>query len=460
MASSTAEVVICGAGIAGIAAAYHLAVKQGVRGVVLVDERPPMSLTSDKSTESYRNWWPGPDDAMLRYMNRSIDLLEELDTESNHRIRLNRRGYLYVTGDPAYVRTLVESAKVAERMGAGPLRVHAGAHGEATYVPGNPEAWHDQPAGADLFLDPALIHRFFPYLTDQTVAVLHARRAGWFSGQQMGAFMLEQAKAHGVQLVPGRVEGVDLTGGYVRGVQVSTPSQPLTIATPAFVAAAGPLIKEIGALLGLDLPIFCELHLKMAFNDKLGVIPRDAPMVIWEDSQPVPWPDDVRAVLAEDPSTRHLLAEFPGGVHFRPEGGHDAETLLMLWAYHVEPVAPHFPITLDAEFPEIVLRGMTTLAPGLAGYLQKLPKAYVDGGYYTKTRENRPLIGPLPVKGAYIFAALSGYGLMASCAGGELLAAHVTGHPKPPYAPAFQLSRYDDPAYSQRLDDWGSTGQL
>ena len=54
MAGQQAEVVICGAGIAGIAAAYYLAVKQGVRDVVLVDERPPMSLTSDKSTEAYR----------------------------------------------------------------------------------------------------------------------------------------------------------------------------------------------------------------------------------------------------------------------------------------------------------------------------------------------------------------------------------------------------------------------
>jgi glycine/D-amino acid oxidase-like deaminating enzyme len=51
MSANTAEVVICGAGIAGIAAAYHLAVRRGVRGVVLVDERPPLSLTSDKSTE-------------------------------------------------------------------------------------------------------------------------------------------------------------------------------------------------------------------------------------------------------------------------------------------------------------------------------------------------------------------------------------------------------------------------
>ncbi|HEY9225459.1 MAG TPA: FAD-dependent oxidoreductase, partial [Gemmatimonadaceae bacterium] len=36
---SSADVVICGGGIAGLAAAYHLTVKQNVRRVVIVDER-------------------------------------------------------------------------------------------------------------------------------------------------------------------------------------------------------------------------------------------------------------------------------------------------------------------------------------------------------------------------------------------------------------------------------------
>jgi len=48
MSKHTAEVVICGAGIAGIAAAYHLAVRHGLTDVVLVDERPPLSLTRDR----------------------------------------------------------------------------------------------------------------------------------------------------------------------------------------------------------------------------------------------------------------------------------------------------------------------------------------------------------------------------------------------------------------------------
>ena len=50
---------------------------------------------------------------------------------------------------------------------------------------------------------------------------------------------------------------------------------------------------------------------------------------------------------------------------------------------------------------------------------------------------------------------------MGSCAGSELLAAHVTGGALPPWADAFSLSRYDDPAYRALLDDWpDDDGQL
>src|SRR5689334_10732271 len=125
MSDATADAVICGAGIAGIATAYHLT-RRGVRDVVLIDERAPLSLTSDKSAECYRNWWPGPGDAMVAAMNRSIDLLEELARESGNVFRLNRRGYLYATADPARVPILVRAAEDAAARGAGPARLHAG----------------------------------------------------------------------------------------------------------------------------------------------------------------------------------------------------------------------------------------------------------------------------------------------------------------------------------------------
>ncbi|TMC54094.1 MAG: FAD-binding oxidoreductase, partial [Chloroflexi bacterium] len=96
----TADVIICGAGIAGIASAYQLTVKHGLRNVLLVDERAPLTLTSDKSTECYRNWWPGPGAAMVGMMNRSIDMLDALAHESSNIFHLNRRGYVYATADP------------------------------------------------------------------------------------------------------------------------------------------------------------------------------------------------------------------------------------------------------------------------------------------------------------------------------------------------------------------------
>jgi sarcosine oxidase, subunit beta len=451
MSESTAEVVICGAGIAGIATAYHLA-RRGVTDVVLVDERPPLSLTSDKSTECYRNWWPGPGDAMVAAMNRSIDLLEELARESGNVFRLNRRGYLYATADPARVPVLVRAAQEAAALGAGPVRVHARPGGD--YRAAAAEGFEDAPTGADVITDPATIRRHFPYLTAATVGVLHARRCGWFSGQQLGMYMLERARDKGVRLLAGRVEGVDTRGGRVRSVTVSGRR----LEASRFVNAAGPFVGAIGAMLGIELPVFCEKHAKVAFADELGALPRDAPMSIWIDPVRLPWSDDERGELAL--SHGHLLGDMAPGVHGRPEGAGESPIVLLIWTYDPAPVAPTFPPVFDAEYPEVAIRGISRMIPAFTRYFTRLPRAIVDGGYYTKTRENRFLAGPLPIEGAFVAGALSCYGLMASNFAGELVAEHIVGGPLPAYASAFSLSRYDDPAYRALLERWGDSGQL
>src|SRR6266540_3988405 len=227
MSRRSSEVVICGAGIAGVATAYHLAVRRGVRDIVIVDERPPLTLTSDKSAECYRNWWPGPGNDMVALMDRSIDLLEELAVESANVFRLNRRGYLFATAEVKRVARFVCAAEEAAALGAGPVRVHA--TGSDDY----------QPSAFEGF-EPSLIRRHYSWLAPDTIALLHARRCGWFSGQQLGMYLLEQARAHGARLVEGRVEGIDATGGRVRGVEVRTAGGTQTIGTTRAVLAAGP----------------------------------------------------------------------------------------------------------------------------------------------------------------------------------------------------------------------------
>ncbi len=459
MTQRTAEIVICGAGIAGISVARQLAVVHGMKNVVLVDERAPMTLTSDKSTEAYRNWWPGPDDAMVQLMNRSIDLLEELAEASDNRFLLNRRGYLFATADPDRIEGMRASAVLASSYGAGPVRIHP--EGDSTdYRPAPSDGWKDQPNGADLITDPELIRREFPFLSEDTVAVLHARRCGWFSGQQLGMLQLEQARDAGVEVIEGRVEWIETPGGRVSAVQVGTTGEVVTISTPRFVNAAGPLLHDVGIQLGLELPVFSELHLKVSIEDHLGVVPRDAPFMIWEDSQHLGWTEDEREFLAETEDGKLLLGEMPAGVHTRIEGGGESGHLLILWPYHLNPVAENFPLPIPDHYAEICIRGIATMIPGLGAYVERMPKPHIDGGYYTKTKENRPLAGPLPVEGAFVHGALSGFGLMASCATAELVAAHVAGDKLPEYAGAFHPARYEDPEYVAKIEDWDDDTQL
>jgi sarcosine oxidase, subunit beta len=456
------DAVICGAGIAGIATAHALAMR-GVRRITLVDERSPLTLTSDKSTEAYRNWWPGPDDAMVRFMNRSIDLLDGWADETDNRFLLNRRGYLYTTADATRAEEFVATARLAEQQGAGDVRIYRTEAEAANYVPSAHRGYRDHPTGADLFLDRAAISAQFPFLADDIRAVLHARRCGWFSGQQLGMHLLDEARAAGTTFLSGKLDAVDIESGRVTGVRVSCPDgQRAHIATPVFVNAAGPLAREVARLHDTELPLFSELHLKVAFEDTLGAIDRDTGLVILDDAQTLPWSAADREGFAEDPETRWLTEPLPAGMHLRPEGYGSNQTVLMLWDYHSShryDVAT-FPLADDPYYPEVVMRGMVQLAPRLSEYLDRLPPVTVDGGYYTKTAENRPLIGPVDVEGAFVNAGLSGYGLMAAPAAGELLALHITGGTLPSYEGAFRLARYDDPNYLARLQRWGSTGQL
>jgi glycine/D-amino acid oxidase-like deaminating enzyme len=260
-----------------------------------------------------------------------------------------------------------------------------------------------------------------------------------------------------VAIVKGSVVGIDTAGGRVRAVHVERRGERETLPATHVVLAGGPMQAEMAGMIGIDLPIRAERHFKVSFRDTLGGLPRSAPMLIWLDEQDLPWSDEERAALAEDEEARWLLAPFPAGVHGRPDGG---SATLILFNHHGDDVDPVFPLPEPAHYAEIALRGMSTMVPGLKAYNGETPRAYIDGGYYMRTQENRPLIGPVPVEGAYISCAFSGFGVMGSCASGELIARHITGAALPDYAPAFGLSRYQDPAYRALLERWGDGGQL
>lgn len=450
----TADVVVCGAGIAGAAAAYHLAVRHRVARVVVVDERPPMTLTSDKGTQAYRNWFDGPDDTMVRFVGRSIGIVEELAAESGNLFQLSRHGYAFVTADPEMREWLRAQARRLERFGAGAVREHPGPE---PYHPVDGEEWRGIPDGADLLLDPALVREHFAFLTSDAIAVSHVRRAGWMDSTRLGHWLLEEAGRHGAEIVRDRVVGVSTTNGALRAVRLASGGE---LSTDRLAIAAGPRLPAVLDMLGLDLPIFLELHAKMRFEDRLGVVPRLAPFTIWNDSVGhIDWSAAERARFGDGPGAQWLYEPFPGGLHVRPVG--DGRDILLIWTFESAPHEYVWPPTFDPHLGDVLLRGFTHVAPRASAYIGEAHRGYVDGGYYAKTPENRPVIGPLEMEGVFVTGALSGYGIMASHAAGELVAAHMTGGSLPSYAAALSPRRYADPEYRRRLEAWDAkAGQL
>ena len=322
----------------------------------------------------------------------------------------------------------------------------AGTTARRRLSPPAPDGFEEPLTGTDLITDRAVIRRHFGWLADDTLALLHARRCGWFSGQQLGMYLLERARDKGVRVLEGRVERVEPAGGRVTAVKVSGAGGAQTLSTPALrrgrraAAEIGRTARRRRSSGVLRAPR------QVGVQRRAGALPREAPLTIWTDPVRLPWSEDERAELADSEHLR-LLDEFPPACT-GARGRRREPVGLLIWTYDVEPVPPTFPVQFDPAYAEIAIRGM-------AAWCRRWPVTCraCRGRSWTaattrRRAQNRFLAGPLPLEGAFVIGALSGYGLMSSNTAADLLAAHITGAPLPPDARAFMLSRYDDPTYA------------
>jgi len=87
-------------------------------------------------------------------------------------------------------------AKEISDLGAGPIRTYRGMR--MTRLPAmQAEGFDTVLHGAELVLDPAEVRRQYPFIKDTAIAMLHVRRCGWLSAQQLGMYLLQQAKGAG-----------------------------------------------------------------------------------------------------------------------------------------------------------------------------------------------------------------------------------------------------------------------
>lgn len=440
------DVAIIGAGISGIAAAYYLSRDPAVGRIVLIDRGQPMEFTSAQSGENYRNWWPHP--LMTAFTDHSIDLMEDLALETGNAFSMTRRGYALATRSEG-LDGLLDALKEGYGQDTGAIRIH-GPGSAGRYRPPVSANWETAPDGVDVLSDPDVIKRCFPSFDPEIRHVLHIRRAGDVDSQQLGKVMLDAARAKGLVREIAVVE--DITGGAPFRLSLRGADGPQQIEAEMVVNAAGPFACKIGQMLGYDLPVVNVRQQKIAFEDTASAIPRDMPFSIDLDSQFIDWTDEERALLAEDPEQAWLTQPMPGAIHCKAEGGENGTWVKLGWAYTTEPTEASWTPELDDRFPEIVLRGAARLNPGLKTYYGKLPRQMSHyGGYYTMTEENWPLIGPAGPEGSHVISALSGFGTMAACAAGDILARRALGRDVPDYATKLGLERLGDEAMLSRL---------
>ncbi|MFK7982170.1 MAG: NAD(P)/FAD-dependent oxidoreductase [Saprospiraceae bacterium] len=418
---STKKIVICGAGVAGIATAYYLKKMSPTVEITLIDKNQPMAFTSSKSGENFRDYWPHP--SMEALSSHSIDLMEDLQKEfGKDAFRMEFSGYHFVSHQ-------------AEK----PIFADDDA----------PEFR----ARNKVTTDAAAIHQEHPYLAPDIQKSVFIKKAGNVDSITMGNMLLKIAKTEGLKLIEGEITDINQNDS---GFAIQLDNKE-AIQADKIILAAGPFINHLAGMLSFEFPVWNTLQRKFLIPDPKKVIPADMPFTIYSDGQTLGWSDEEKAFFESEDSLKWLTQEFPGAIHIKPESGR----IKMGWAFSTKAATPQWAIPPFEYFPQAVLKGASRFIPALADYAENMPTPLIEyGGYYTRTKENWPLVGPTEMEHVFVVGALAGFGSMTACAVGELCAQYISGAALPWYADYFHPNRYNNPAMQEVLDNLDLDGQL
>lgn len=415
------KIVICGAGIAGISVGFYLSRSVSEADIILIDKNQPVSLTSSKSGENFRDYWPHQSMASLSH--RSIELMKDLKDEFvEDAFAMEFSGYHFISHQTEPIFTNENSAAFQK-------------HNRV-----------DQ--------DELNIHKFHPYLDPTIAKSVFIKNAGHIDSITMANIMLADAKKRGLRYEQKEIKNLNKTS---QGYTVHCDDNSC-IDADQLIICAGPFINHLANMLDLSFPVWNTLQRKFIIPDPLRIIPRDMPFTIYVDGQTLSWSAEERDVLKASKELMWMTEPFPGAIHIKPDSG---DRIKLGWAFSRENVTPSWTIETADYFPQIVLKGASRFIPELKHYSENMPTPLIEyGGHYTRTKENWPLIGPTRLEDVYVIGALAGFGTMTACAAGELCTAYLTNKTLPDYAPFFHPERYADPKMKLILDSLTVDGQL
>lgn len=370
----TADVVIIGAGMVGVACAYY-ASRSGLR-VTVVDRGAVAGGTTSAGEGNIlaSDKLPGPElDLILRSQRLWHDIAADV---GGRRFELEAKGALVVAATDRGRADLVDLATAQRAAGVASQAVPS-----------------DSLPALEPELAPGLAGGVF-YPGDLQVQPMLA-----------AAHLLAAARGHGATVRLGaEVVAIDVTGDAIAGLRLVDGRR---IATPAVVNAAGTWSAAIAELAGVDLPI----------------APRRGFILVTE-------PVGARI--------RHKVyaAEYVGNVGSDNEGLETSAVVEGTQAGTVLIGASRERVGFDRTMARPVLRQLAAQAVALFPFLGNVSAIRAYRGFRPYSPDHAPVIGADPrVSGLYHACGHEGAGIGLAPVTGELIAAALTGA-APPLDPA------------------------
>jgi len=235
-----ADVVVIGGGVIGLSTAYHLA-RSGVTDVVLVEAGELGSGSTSKAAGGVRAQFS--DTVNIELGLRSLRTFETFHDDLGQEIDLHQVGYLFLLDRPEHVALFEKSVALQNELGV-PSRMLEVA-----------EAKRLSPLVATQGLLAAAYSPTDGHCTPESVVLGYATAA-----RAAGATLLRRTT----------VEGIEHDGQTISAVRTDRGA----IRTDVVVCAAGAWSAEVGALVGVELPVTPERREVFVTEPIPGLDPR------------------------------------------------------------------------------------------------------------------------------------------------------------------------------------------
>ncbi|MDB4995422.1 MAG: Sarcosine oxidase beta subunit [Myxococcaceae bacterium] len=377
-----AEIVIIGAGIMGLATAYHLA-RLGVKDITVVDRSYLCGGASGRNGGGVRAQWST--EANIRLMQQSIQMCRDFASDMKINVWLRQGGYLFLTRTADKARALEGSVNLQNECGL-----------------------------SSRMLTPKEARKIVPELDTEGVvaASFNADDGVVFPWPFVWGFA-QAAQKLGVEVCTFTdVVGFDTEGSKITGVRLEEigprkkkGARPWTIKTRKVLNAAGAWSPEIARLLGVELPNTPHRH----------EICSTEPLKPWLK----PLVADLTDGLYFSQSTR---GEIVGGVgQSRVPDGLNQES--------------------SHAFLGLYARSLTRACP----ILGKVKVLRQWAGCYDITPDANPIVGPVDeVEHFYQASGFMGHGFMMAPIMGKLLAESIAQETTTPMFDRWNLRRFKE----------------